>query len=309
MAVTLVSWNAIGVTVKVTSVVNWNVPNQNVTVTFYRNGTYLNFKYINSHEKAAGHATLTYADTWSEGDSLRVRVQTVLNQQYTTTQDLTLTLGSDPGQGGPPSAIPTAQGGHKHWRRELMYIGDPRRDAQFARLGAVQVAATTAVNVGQAPYVATDGMVYQTVGEMRISQTLVLAAGKSKGYGVYMAGPDEFSPDRIQYRLTGSVASAHNLSLMLAIGPAAPSNQAAGQQVVLPLPIEASVGGLMVIDEFIALAPFGTINDVAYSTRPLAVVVDARNFANSQVSALVEGHVCVQRAVGAPPRMIDRRIT
>lgn len=246
---------------------------------------------------------------WQNGQTAKAELWLFYGGAFVLEASVTQVLGSNqPGGGGPPSAIPEADGGPKHWRRQQMYFGDAQRDIQLVKLGVTDAFATNDVSLAGVPDMRSDGLIHVDNAELRLLESLQIAASESKSVGVYFPGPDGVGPDRTMYRVTGAVFSAHNLSFVMAIGPAAPSSAAAGESLALPLPLESSVGGLMILDEFVAVDPFGSISGTDYSGRPLAFGVIARNFTSAAVTALVEGHVSIQRLVGPTPRMIDRRI-
>lgn len=153
---------------------------------------------------------------------------------------------------------------------------------------------------GASVRLSSDGVVYDdAVSQCCVDEDAIVLAGGNQAFGVHIIGPDE--TDGSVYRLRGYGFQKQVgvvVTAFIGIGAAAPT-----VSDVLPLAVPLRGGGRwQSIDECIMIQPFGTIDTVDYSDRPLVFGFKFANESDSiAATANVEAFVSVQRLATRPP--------
>ena len=185
-------------------------------------------------------------------------------------------------------------------------------DIRYADVGrALLTPGTTGTALTANPSVVSDGMVYDSVGQIQSRGSIAVGDGEGRAVGVHMTGPD-VTGSRTLYRIVGE-AFCPNSSIVpmigFGIGTASPSGSvAAGQASTRPEFIRSGIGGRALIDELIGLVPFGTISGTDFSGRSVVVFAYFFNPTSADITAVCVSSLSVQRLVGPPPQYYDRRI-
>lgn len=160
----------------------------------------------------------------------------------------------------------------------------------------------------------TDGLVHDPVGELRVEQPAIFSASDTKefGVGIGMVGPGRRPDERTQYRIIGQVrcgGSGQEVLCYFGIAPTGYDNASAGHALLYPTVLTVGRYGWMDIDELIAVPAPGVRSvggtDTDLNAHPMVFGVGIRSAAAGRFG--VEGTLCVQRFVGAPPRYADMR--
>ena len=191
-------------------------------------------------------------------------------------------------------------------RRPEMAVVQQRRDIQFVDQVDRNDFATSDANLDATFFNARSrGSVHPTFCVVSVIKSGVsLAKQRRKATICYTTGP-EAQGEHVIYRLVGAFASNAMLELYTAIGPAAPAGDAAGQQVVEVMYLDcAPAGQPLIIDRLVALEPWSQSGTLG---RAAGWGITIANGTNANMTAWCRGSMSVQRVVGPPPPMLDRR--
>lgn len=179
-------------------------------------------------------------------------------------------------------------------------VQDMDRDLRYVSLSRQML--STGEGTVLAPVVRTSGLVHDVMGEITVGETMTIAtAGNLKARGVWLTGPQSLYGGRQLYRICGSfrMGGTGYLYFGVARQSVAPASDAAGQAVGDATLLQASYGGVLDVDDLVAMDPVSATDD------PVCFFVAfGQDVAGT---ALVHGSGSVQRMIGPPPEYVDRR--
>ena len=220
------------------------------------------------------------------------------------------TLLLDDGAAGGPITVGTND--TRKRRSHDMYLANPRRDARFMDFDRANhgLGNAHAANNGDTGVVARLHLtVHEVEATLRMNATVTVTNNQAMATGIMLIGPDEVGPGHTLYRVLGHISTSKSLHGELGVGIAPASPAATGRQSIVRFtPVRGAEGGLD-LDELVAVPPFGTISSVSYAKRAVCFLVRVGNYTGATVSgAVMHAQISVQRLVGAPPGIVDRRI-
>lgn len=235
-----------------------------------------------------------------------------------------LTLQYDPGGSGtgtdgngdmaPAGLAPTATLASKGRRKRNMFLGNTRRDVEFVtmRQGLNAFSTSAANDEALTANMRSSGLVQDKVLILNFGSDESVPSGKKKLSGGYLTGPDDIVEEtdvRTLYRIVGEVVSrGHDLEFVCGVSASSVKASAAGDAVVYLRTLAGSIGGVLSLDMCLAMEAFGTISGTSLVARALAFGVAIVNSSGSARTSGVRGVISLQRLVGAPPAILDRRL-
>lgn len=190
---------------------------------------------------------------------------------------------------------------------------DEARDARLHTFQQPLVLSTVERQSLEAPQPrwAYSGAVQERNGIATIWATEGLSSQRHSAIGLLIRSPNHFG-DRVAYRVRGQARCSDYDILAIgfvAIGPANPSNSAAGQATHWPSHMGiVSANGSTYIDELIVLDQIGEINSVDYSARPVAFGWTFYNrSSNARNNVRLLGNISVQCLAVQSEGYRDRR--